>query len=865
MDLLEREGELETLRHTLDAASSGAGSVVAISGEAGIGKTELVRRFAADLGQPNLVLWGGCDDLSTPRTLGPFRDIAIQSGGALKDLLTSGAPRGDVLDAVYELLDSGRPATVAVVEDVHWADGASLDVIKFLGRRILRMRCVLIITYRSEEVMADHPLQAVIGDIPPAAIHRIGLSPLSRAGVEALASSYTGSTDELYEATAGNPFLVSEALATPGTAASAGVRDAVRARASRLSDDARDLAELVSVVPTQVERTLVEAIFTDVDEGLESCRRRGLLRYDESWVWYRHELARAAIHDSLSEQRRRSLNSAVLSELIASSADLARIVHHARQASNGDALRIYAPAAGRQAAAAESHREALIHFRVAVSQLADMEPEQQAQLLSEYAVESYLVDEVGHALQISDDALELWQQLGNAERQGDLLRWQSRFHWWLGHAEEARKTGEAAVAVLETVPDSPGLPMAYSNLAQLAMLAQDTSPAVTWSEKAIAAAEAAGDNETLSHALNNLGSAQLRVGDTRGFDLLARSLDVALCGRFDDHAGRAYANLIWTELDYRLFDAAEQHVSDGIEFTLKRDLSGSLHYITAERGALRLARGQWADAEQDLRWVLSQPEVPGITQMPAAATLARLAARRGDPDAADLLTAAWELAEPTGELQRLAPVASAQAEWAWLKGKQDAIQRAVADVYQRAVSVEQPWVTDELAFWMWRSGDSELAVSSIETPYAMQINGQWLQAAAAWADIGCPYERATALFDSDDPEHLLIALEILDQLGASPAARLVRHKMRRLGVSGIPRGPRAATRSHPAGLTARQVEVLTLLVNGHTNAEIADLLFVSAKTVDHHVSAILTKLDVHSRQEAARIAIDQGLVTLDSA
>jgi DNA-binding CsgD family transcriptional regulator len=282
--------------------------------------------------------------------------------------------------------------------------------------------------------------------------------------------------------------------------------------------------------------------------------------------------------------------------------------------------------------------------------------------------------------------------------------------------------------------------------------------------------------------------------------------------------------------------------------------------MVAERATLRLQRGDWAGAEEDLQWVLAQPEQPGITQMPALATLARLAARRGDDDAPEKVQTAHALAEPTGELQRIAPVAAARAELEWLAGRTEAVRAAVADPYGRALETAQPWVTDELAFWMWRSGASHVAPQATDTPYAMQIAGRWRDAAAAWEGIGCPYERAIALYDSNDEGDLLAALEILDDLGAVPAAKLIRRKLQSLGIRRIPRGPRRATRANPAGLTPRQVEVLDLVVNGLTNAEIADELFVSPKTVDHHVSAILAKLDVGSRREAASVADELGLI-----
>lgn len=861
MDLLERDHELEILQNALDRASQGNGSLVAISGEAGIGKTELVRTFVQSCSDSAITLWGGCDDLSTPRTLGPFRDIAIQVGGRLKDLLAKGAARGDVLDAIFELFDTSRPAAVAVVEDVHWADGATLDVLKFLGRRIDRMATVLVLTYRSEEVGPNHPLRLAVGDLPSPSVHRLPLSPLSRGAVASLAPGYLGSQDELFEATGGNPFLVTEALATPGVSASAGVRDAVLARAARLSPAARDLAELISVVPTQVERSLLATVAGSSPETLEECRRRGLVEYDDTWAWYRHELVRTAVQDSLLEERRRELNNAVLDQLIASDGDVARIVHHAGQAADVAALAEFAPKAARQASAAASHKEALTHFRVAAEHMTSLSDADQAAILSDYAVESYLGDEVAAALELSQQALVMWRRLGDADRLGEILRWQSRFHWWLGHADEAERTGTEAVTVLERVPDSDQLPMAYSNLAQLAMLGQEFGPAVEWSTKAITSARESKDQSTLAHALNNLGSARVRVGDSTGFDLLRESLDISLEHRFDDHAGRAYSNLIWTALDYRMYDVADQYLAAGIDYATKRDLGGSLHYMTSERALLRLERGDWADAEADLRWVLEQPEQPGITQMPALATWAKLAVRRGDEDAATRLDVAMALAEPTGELQRIAPVAAARAEHAWMAGDAAAIRAAVEQPHQLATMVGQPWVADELAFWMWRSGDDSVIPHDSATPFSLQMEGRWRDAANVWTEIGCPYEQATALADADDSENLLMALELLDHLGAAPAARLVRAKLRRLGLRSVPRGPRPATRANPAGLTPRQVDVLGLIVEGRTNTEIAEALFVSPKTVDHHVSAILTKLEVKSRQEAARAAVERGLTT----
>lgn len=859
MDLLERSADLEALERALLNAASGSGSIVLVAGEAGIGKTHLVQAFT-DLHKDDArILWGSCDDLSTPRTLGPFRDVATRVGGSLHDAVVHGT-RSEVFDEVLAGVAEGIRPTALVIEDVHWADGASLDVIKFLGRRIERLGAMLILTYRDEEVPSDHPLTLLLGDLPASAVRRVQPEPLSFAAVEEIATGYVGSVEQLYAKTRGNPFLVTEALMVPSGEVPANVRDAVRTRASRLSAGGREVAEFVAVVPGQTERWLLEALPESSPESLDECRRRGLIEFDATAAWYRHELVRGAMESSLSPERRRALNALATEALVAGDADIARIVHHARRAGDRAAIARFAPAAGRRASAAAGHREALAHFRVAVEYAGEMTREEQARLLTDYAIECYLANETVEGIGAATQALEHWHGLGATVKEGAVLRWLSRLHWWLGHAEEAVDSGLAAVELLTAVPQSEELGMAYSNLAQVFMLAQQSEAAEDWATKAIAVARDLDDWNTLAHALNNLGSTRLRVGDMEGFRLLEESLEISIRERFDDHAGRAYVNLAWTALDYRQFGTARRYIDEGLAYAESRELAGNIYYLTAERARLQFELGEWAAAEQDARWVLSQPEEPGITNMPAVGTLARLCVRRGDPDVDTTINEAWKLVEPTGELQRIAPVAAARAELAWLRGDNDGIRVAIAEAYPLALAARQPWITDEFAFWNWRATGTVDTFDGLETPYILQITGRWREAADAWERLGCAYERAIALVDGDAPEDLLRALEILDRLAALPAATLLRRRLRQMGVEGVPRGPRRATRRHPAGLTPRQVEVLDLVAAGLTNAEIAERLFVSPKTVDHHVSALLTKLEASSRTEAAQIAQDRGLI-----
>jgi DNA-binding CsgD family transcriptional regulator len=239
--------------------------------------------------------------------------------------------------------------------------------------------------------------------------------------------------------------------------------------------------------------------------------------------------------------------------------------------------------------------------------------------------------------------------------------------------------------------------------------------------------------------------------------------------------------------------------------------------------------------------------------------LALVRARRGDPGVDQLLDEALRLALPTQELQRIGPITSARAEVAWYRGDLKRVAAEIAIGLKAAMGHEDEWIQGELAYWAHRSASGLEVATSVAEPYALMIKGDWEGAAAAWQQREAPYERALALAEGSEAA-LRESLEILEELGAGPLAAIVRQRLRELGVRGIPRGPRASTRDNPAGLTSREVEVLRLLVHGHTNSELARRLHLSAKTVDHHVSSILEKLKVHTRTEAAAAAFGLGIV-----
>ncbi|GAA1369584.1 helix-turn-helix transcriptional regulator [Streptomyces beijiangensis] len=864
-EILEREHELAQLGAAAREAAGGAGSVVLVSGEAGIGKSSLVRAASGVLPAEARLLVGECDDLETRRPLGPFRDLVGGVGGVGAELgqaLKEGGDRQRVYDALRAEMTAPPHPVVLVVEDVHWADEASLDALRFLVRRVDRLPAVLVLTYRDDELGREHPLRHLLGQVSGVdRVHRLPLSRLSREAVRTMSAAGPVDAAEVYEATSGNPFFVAEVLAAGGTGSvPPTVVDAVLARLGGLGSGTRDALEQLAVVPSAVERGLVDALLKDGVAVLAQAEQRGLLTVTPERAGFRHELIRRAVADSLPAARRIALNRDVLDALIAQpGADLSRIVHHAAQAGDQEAIARYGPDAARYASRAGAHREAAAHFRLVLRQRRRYEPAQLASLLEEYAVESYTIADSAAAVSAQREAVALRRYLGDTRALGADLRWLSRIHWWAGDADAAQEAAREAIAVLEQTDDRRLLALALSNTSQLHMLADHTAEAVEFGERAIVLARGEGDAAILSHALNNVGAARWRSGDPRGRPELEESLRVALAAGEVEHACRAYANIIWTLLENLQYAEADHFLAPALELADRAEHLGFLSYLQVETALRRFAAGDWDEAERYAELAVHDP-VPG--RCPALTVLGRVRIRRGAAGGDELLAQAWEMAVGTRELQRTGPVAAARAESAWLRGDHAGVAAAAGPVHAQACELADTVHRAELGYWLGKAGQPPERDERDGSghPYALQAAGQWRLAAEAWHAAGCPYERASALADSPDPEDKLAALTGLDALGAEPLARLVRAELRALGVRRIPRGPVAATRENPAGLTGRQLQVMRLLAEGLTNPEIADRLVVSVRTVDNHVSAVLDKLGARTRRQAARRGAELGLV-----
>jgi ATP/maltotriose-dependent transcriptional regulator MalT len=873
MRILERDRFLSELGESLAAAVAGAGSVVLVCGEAGIGKTTLLDAFEAHAAERGVrSLRGSCDALHTPRPLGPLLDIARAAGGRLCSLAENGADREQLFAALLDELR--RPAVPALVvfEDVHWADEATLDLLKFLGRRIGQTGALMVVTFRDDALPPEHPLRGVLADLPRKAVRRLILPRLSEAAVEELAREADRSAAGLYALTSGNPFFVTEVLAGAG-GVPASVRDAIFARAARLDGAARAVLDAVSLVPGRMERWLLDALVGPATAAVEACLAAGVLEAHGRELGFRHELARLAWESAVDGERARLLHGRVLAELwardghaeggIASPPGIistARLVHHAAHADDRATLLRLAPLAAREAVRLGAHREAVAHYETALDRAADLPPGERAELLEAYAIQCFLTGAGERAVAALEEALAIRRELGDRRRQSENLRWLARLAWFRGEEATVRRHAREAIDVVEPEGPCPELAMAYSTLSQMRMCAEETEEAIEWGERALELARALDHEDTLMHALVNVGSARLMRGSAEGRAQLEDTLRFALERRAYDHAARALLNLAEISVDWRDVERAGGYLEEAIRFCTDRDLDPYALCVIGGRAVFRLLRGDWPAAIEDAERVLRHPRVPPVDRIPALVTLALIRARRGDPSVWPLLDEARVLAEPTGELHRIGIVAAARAEAAWLEGRLRDVAAEVRAAYELARARENPWALGELASWLWRAGEplpEEVGASCAE-PYALELRGEVRRAAEAWEGLGFPFERAVVLSRGEDLAEAQEALRMLHGLGARRAAEVVAGELRARGVRGLPRGPHSGTRRNPANLTRRQLGVLALVAEGLTNLEIAERLFIAPKTVEHHISAILDKLDARSRVEAAVRARELG-------
>ena len=847
--LLERELSLERLRTGLAAAFTGTGRLLLVSGEAGVGKTALVSQFCAEQEGAVRTLSGACDSLFTPRPLGPFVEIAQSVGGDLQAVVAGEGKPHDVAGALIAELSTSP--TILVVEDLHWTDEATLDVLRLLARRIVSVGALVVATYRSE-LEVGHPLRVVLGNVASSrAVDRMALEPFSPTAVAELAEPYDVDANDLFATTGGNPFFVTEALLAREERIPATVRDAVLARVAQLAPSARPALEFVAVAHPQTELWLLEA---EADpEDIDACVSSGMLASTPTTVSFRHELARLAVEDSLTPSRARELQRIVLARLqepLSGDLDLARLAHHAEGAEDAGAVLRFAPAAAQRASSVGAHREAAAQYARAIRFADNLELGSRAALLNGHSFECFLTAQEDESIASVAAAADCYRELGSDAGLGATLRWQGLALLTRGHAAEALSSVQEAITVLERLEPGHELAMAFNLRASIAILDESSDEALTWGTRALELAQQVDSTEARVSALGALGLREALQGSHEGRTQIEEALALAQEAELENQIGRAYVFLGMAASRERSLAAMRRSLTPALAFCEERDLDAWDDVLLAMRGWLELEEGDWNAANATASQVLARNCNLSTLQM--LVVLGLLRARRGDPDAWTPLNRAGELADETGQLWWTSQVAAAKAEVAWLERKPDVIAEATETAFVVALERRASWPLAELGYWRSRAGIRVDMLDDARGPFAAQLQGDWGGAAEAWAAAGCPYQAAIALAEGGD-DALRNALDELNRLGARPAADMVARRMRERGLT-VTRGPRRSTRDSRAGLTRRETEVLELLAEGLRNAEIADRLILSPRTIDHHVSAILGKLGARTRGEAVAAA-----------
>src|SRR3954454_1481215 len=652
MALLEREEPLGELLGALRRAEAGQGSTAHVTGEAGIGKTTLVRAFA-ELAAPRArLLSAACDDLITPRALGPLRDVF-----------------GDSLDGdrafttVMAQLARERP-TVLVIEDAHWADDATLDVVGYAARRVAPVGALLVLTVRDEAIVPGHPLHRLLGMLAGESVHRLELAPLSRAAVGELASGTGRDPEAVHALTRGNPFFVAEALSAPPERVPASVKDAVLARLRGVGPECRDAVERLAVVPSLVSGELALALLGERLETLAEAEQAGLVEARPGGLGFRHELARRAIEASLPAIRRGLLNQAVVQALRAiGTRDRVRLLHHAGEAGDVATLLAEGPAAAREAAAAGAHRQALAHFEAVITHAGRLPAAGRAPLLSDYAWELHNVHRFRAAVDAGLAALRVYEQLGDQIALAHCLVRLSRLHFLAGSTDEGERCAKRGVRLLrESGADDGALAYATLYLGAILALTEQAAEAMPVLERAERLALAADRPDLAALCLNYLAIARVEAGDPGGLETMRKSIALAVAGGHSEATARGCTNLAELLMRVGRLDELERCVRDGLAFTLERGFWSHAYNLEVHRCLLLLRRGDWNGAEHGLRALLEDVEDPGMLFAYSAPWLGRVLARRGREEAGALLADAWERARQQRMLLGLAYAGIARVE-----------------------------------------------------------------------------------------------------------------------------------------------------------------------------------------------------------
>jgi DNA-binding SARP family transcriptional activator/DNA-binding CsgD family transcriptional regulator/tetratricopeptide (TPR) repeat protein len=857
--LMERAHLVQTLQALHDEALAGAGRLVLVHGEAGVGKSALVREWAAVASARGRLLWGACDPLSSPRPLGPLVDVAPQLDAKVGELLRSGA-RDGLFEATLAALEEQGPA-VLVIEDLHWADMSTLDLVRFLARRLESTHAVVVLTYRDEHLGPSDPVRVMLGDIASLpGVHRLPVPLLSPSAVADLAAGTDIDAVSLHRETGGNAFFVTEVIASGGDDLPGTVQDAVLARVHRLSPQAQLALETAAVIGSRVEPALVHAMPEVTADAVDECVTAGMLRFDAPVYGFRHEIVRQSVLSGITPGRLGALHWQALDRLRVmpmSPRPFARLAEHADIAGDGPAVLEFAIAAGDSAATLGAHREAAYQYGRAMPYAGLLDTDARIELLTKRGAECQTSDDHEHAIAAWEEALVLLRAAGRDLDVVEALLGMDESYYTIGDNSRGTELVDEALSVLDGVAPCRQLALAIGRRGTHYLRHSENEASLPWLERAIAMGREVGDHEVVSRALSNKGVARYYLGESAAArELVQEALQVAIAHDLEDCAARHYqtlAGLAWMDLD--LGDALE-HFEEAERFSAERDLHGQLLCVLASEITLKVEMGRWDEAAAQAHDLLYVRNTGRASRIEPLVALGLLSARRGDADGIwGPLDEARDHIGKTQNLNYQGFIAQTRGEVYLLDGDIERIRTDVLPWFEEAVRLGEQDYIAELFMLVWRAGLVNDPPDGLREPERLTMTGKHRQAAELFSSYGMPYKAAWALLDSDDELELREARARFEQLGAAALVDRCDTKLRSIGAR-VPRGPRASTRTNLGGLTDREIEVLDLLDEGLRNAEIAARLHLSEKTVGHHVSSILAKLGVSSRLEAVRRARD---------
>jgi DNA-binding CsgD family transcriptional regulator len=854
VQLIERESQLAALHQYSREASQGQGRLVLISGEAGVGKSVLMEDFAQELSDARW-LWADCDGLFTPAALGPLLDVANQIDGELLRLCRAEAKRDQLYGALLRQLSDLQNPTVLAIEDVHWADEATLDLLSYLGRRVQRLGVLLLVTFRDDALAANDRLRLTLGGLASQrATRRLSLPTLSAAGVATLTQGTKIDATELHRLTAGNPFFVTEVLQAGNDGLPASVRDAVLARTRALSTPAREALDTAALLGSRMQSELLVSLIDNplVTDELIS---HGLLIKDRDDLRFRHEIARVAIEEAIPPYRKAAIHTKIMQALLsAGSDDNARLAFHAEGSDDAALVLTYAPRAARRAAELGARREAAAQYERALRFVPATDMRTRAELLDNLATQLGFFEEWEERC---SEAVALWHALGDSRRESDSLLSLAWGSWWLCRGADFRQAAEAALKLAEPLGPSPQLAWASNTLAFRHMSEGRYQESLTLIRQVREMAAQLGLDDVISDC-HTLEAQVVRALGEDWTPPMWAALQIALAG---GHEFRAYNAFLFLSILYCADlrnDEAEQIFNEALAYCDLHDVGKPC--LLAERAGVLEKLGRWDECVSIIGAVLDERSVSPANRMQSLSILAKVMARRGQDGYWQYLDEARDSSIGLEEPEWLIFVGLARIEAHWLEGRPDAARAELDRIRDASAGLAiayRRW----LALWTRRL--TGIAEPIDLEPFASQIAGDGERAAELWDRLGYRYEAALALLDTKDEPHLRESLARLSDLGAEAAARLVRQTMRDLGIRSIPAGTRPATKAHPRGLTAREQQILELLSEGRSNEEISASLFISVRTVEHHVSAILGKLGATSRKDAAEEALKLGLTHAD--